>query len=151
MDAEIERLSGVTKEQALRIDEVNLAEFLGVDVIRALSTNFYTRVYADDAEPWFKNIFKGRPIEESIQNQMDFFIQRMGGPPLYSQRKGPPALIARHLNFNMSAKAADRWLFHMERALATTEGIDADSCERMFDFFKHTAYFLHLGVTSRNR
>lgn len=26
--------------------------------------------------------------EEAIQNQYEFFVQRMGGPPLYSQRKG---------------------------------------------------------------
>jgi hypothetical protein len=33
-------------------------------------------------------MFANIPKEEAIQNQYEFFIQRMGGPPLYSQRKG---------------------------------------------------------------
>lgn len=148
MDAEIERLAGISRDQALRVDEVNLFERLGEAPFHKLSTNFYTRVY-NDSESWFRNIFKGRPIEESIQNQVDFFIQRLGGPPRYSQRKGHPALIARHLNFNMSQKAADRWVYHMRLAFDDTPEIDADSRVRMLDFFTHTAYFLHLGVTQR--
>lgn len=148
MDEEIERLAGISREQALRIDEVNLFERLGEDCFRKLSTNFYQRVYSDE-EAWFRNIFKGRPIEEAIQNQMDFFIQRLGGPPRYSMRKGHPALIARHVNFNMSLEAADRWVFHMRGAFDDTPEIDADSRQRMLDFFTHTAYFLHLGVTRR--
>lgn len=150
MDKEIERLAGISRERALQVDEVNLFERLGEDCFRNLSTNFYNRVYSD-AETWFRNIFAGRPIEEAIQNQMDFFIQRLGGPPRYSQRKGHPALIARHVNFNMSRRAAERWIFHMRAALDDTPGIDADSRERMLNFFTHTAYFLHLGVTGRGR
>ncbi len=148
MDAEIERLAGITRAQALRVDEVNVYERLGEATILKLSTAFYTRVYAD-SEQWFRNIFKGRPIEEAIQNQVDFFIQRLGGPPRFSERKGHPALIARHLNFNMNQKAAERWLFHMRLAFDDTPEIDTDSRQRMLDFFTHTAYFLHLGVSSR--
>jgi truncated hemoglobin YjbI len=148
MDAEIERLAGITREQALRVDEVNLYQQLGEAVILKLSTAFYTRVYTD-SEHWFRNIFKGRPMEEAIQNQVDFFIQRLGGPPRFSQRKGHPALIARHLNFNMNQKAAERWLFHMRAAFDDTPEISADARQRMLDFFTHTAYFLHLGVSSR--
>lgn len=148
MDAEIEHLAGISREQALRVDEVNLFERLGEAAIVKLSTNFYNRVYADE-ESWFRNIFKGRSIEEAIQNQVDFFIQRLGGPPRYSQRKGHPALIARHLNFNMNKKAADRWIHHMRLAFEDTPEIDADSRRRMLDFFTHTAYFLHLGVMRR--
>jgi len=148
LDAEIERLAGISKEKALRIDEVNLYERLGPETFKKLSANFYTRVFHDE-EQWFRNIFKASTMEEAIQNQMEFFMQRLGGPPLYSQRKGHPALIARHLNFNMNKKAAERWLYHMRAALEDTPEIDADSRERMFDFFSHTAYFLHLGVTQR--
>lgn len=148
MDAEIERLAGISKAQALRVDEVNLYERLGEAAIVKLSNNFYTRVFADE-EKWFRNIFKGRSLDEAVQNQVDFFIQRLGGPPRFSERKGHPALIARHMNFNMNQKAAERWLFHMRAAFDETPEIDADSRQRMLDFFSHTAYFLHLGVTSR--
>lgn len=150
MDEEIERLTGISRERALRIDEVNIAERLGLATIRMLSTEFYTRVFNDEQQ-WFRNIFRQSTIEEAIQNQMEFFFQRLGGEPLYSQRKGHPALIARHMKFNMSLKATERWVFHMKHALEATAEIDADSRERMLDFFTHTAYFLHLGCTARHQ
>lgn len=148
MDDEIYRLTGITRERALRIDEVNLFERLGKPVFEKLSTEFYARVFNDELT-WFRNIFKSSTREEATQNQMEFFIQRLGGPPLYSQRKGHPALIARHMKFNMSLKATERWVYHMQQALAATPEIDADSRERMLDFFTHTAYFLHIGVSAR--
>lgn len=150
MDEEIERLTGISRERALRIDEVNIAERLGLATIRMLSTEFYTRVFNDEQQ-WFRNIFRQSTIEEAIQNQMEFFFQRLGGEPLYSQRKGHPALIARHMKFNMSLKATERWVFHMKHALEATAEIDADSRERMLDFFTHTAYFLHIGCTARHQ
>ena len=45
----------------------------------------------------------------SIRNQYEFMIQRMGGPPLYSQRKGHPALMARHSQFPCTEATAERW------------------------------------------
>lgn len=148
MDDEIFRLTGITRDRALRIDEVNIYERLGTEPFRKLSTEFYARVFNDELQ-WFRNIFKSSSIEEATQNQMEFFIQRLGGPALYSERKGHPALIMRHLKFNMSLKATERWVFHMQQALEATPEIDADSRERMLDFFTHTAYFLHIGVTQR--
>ena len=150
MDAEIERLTGITRERALRIDEVNIYERLGPQVFQKLSTAFYGLVF-NDQQKWFRNIFNGSSLDEAIQNQMEFFMQRLGGPPLYSQRKGHPALIMRHLKFNMSLKATERWVEHMQNALAATLEIDEDSRVRMLDFFTHTAYFLHIGVTSRHK
>ncbi|CDY50504.1 BnaC01g44420D [Brassica napus] len=41
----------------------------------------------------------------------------MGGPPLYSQRKGHPALIGRHHPFPLTHEAAERWLQHMQNAM----------------------------------
>jgi truncated hemoglobin YjbI len=47
----------------------------------------FARVY-DDEEEWFRSIFSNSKKEEAIQNQYEFFVQRMGGPPLFSQRRG---------------------------------------------------------------
>lgn len=33
-------------------------------------------------------MFEGHPLEKSIENQWTFLVQRFGGPPEYSQRKG---------------------------------------------------------------
>lgn len=48
---------------------------------------FVCRVYDDDQE-WFRKIFASSTKEDAIRNQYEFFVQRMGGPQLYSQRKG---------------------------------------------------------------
>ncbi|WMV42829.1 hypothetical protein MTR67_036214 [Solanum verrucosum] len=47
----------------------------------------FTGVY-DDEEEWFRSIFSNSSKEDAIRNQYEFFVQRMGGPPLYSERKG---------------------------------------------------------------
>ncbi|KAH0904416.1 hypothetical protein HID58_043919 [Brassica napus] len=56
-------------------------------------------------------------LHSVIQNQYEFFVKRMGGPPLYSQRKGHPALIGRHHPFPLTHEAAERWLQHMQNAM----------------------------------
>jgi hypothetical protein len=51
-----------------------------------------SRVYEDEEE-WFREIFAGSNKKDAIQNQYEFFVQRMGGPPLFSQRRGTCALL----------------------------------------------------------
>ena len=146
IDDLIEKKTGLSIKEAMSIDETNLYKKLGEETFWKLSTIFYTKVFNDE-ELWFRNIFKNRNIEDAIQNQVEFFIQRMGGPAYFSQRKGHPALIARHMDFNMKEKAAERWLHHMKEALSEVPAIDEDSKKRMMNYFTHTAYFLSLGVT----
>lgn len=142
-------MSGVRQEEAAAIDHVNLYEKLGFDTFVQLSTNFYTNVYSDEQQ-WFRSIFANATKDEAIQNQYEFFIQRMGGPPLYAQRKGTTALIARHGPYPITERAAARWLYHMKSALDQTSEIDFDSKTRMFNFFKHTAFFLVAGKELTN-
>jgi hypothetical protein len=42
----------------------------------------------EDEEEWFREIFSGSKKEDAIRNQYEFLVQRMGGPPLFSQRRG---------------------------------------------------------------
>ncbi|XP_010049069.2 two-on-two hemoglobin-3 [Eucalyptus grandis] len=142
--------SGVDQEDAFAIDGTNLFEKLGLPTFVNLSTNFYTRVY-DDEEEWFRSIFANSKKEEAIQNQYEFFVQRMGGPPLYSQRKGHPALIGRHRPFPVTRQAAERWLHHMQQALDSIAEIDDDSKTKMMNFFRHTAFFLVAGDELKNQ
>ncbi|XP_031261105.1 two-on-two hemoglobin-3 [Pistacia vera] len=142
--------SGVDAANAFAIDDTNLFQKLGLQTFINLSTNFYNRVFDDDEE-WFRSIFAGSKKEEAIQNQYEFFVQRMGGPPLYSQRKGHPALIGRHRPFPVTHQAAERWLHHMQNALDTTPDIDADSKIKMMNFFRHTAFFLVAGDELKNQ
>jgi truncated hemoglobin YjbI len=78
LDELIEERTGLTMEEAMRIDEVNLYERLGEETFWKLSRAFYTKVYNDE-EKWFQNIFKNKSMEEAIENQAEFFMQRMGG------------------------------------------------------------------------
>ncbi|KAK6140664.1 hypothetical protein DH2020_025598 [Rehmannia glutinosa] len=142
--------SGVHTNDAFAIDETNLYEKLGLQTFINLSTNFYNRVY-DDEEEWFRSIFANSKKEDAIQNQYEFFVQRMGGPPLYSQRRGHPALIARHRPFPVTRQAAERWLHHMQQALDSTSDIDSDSKIKMMNFFRHTAFFLVAGDELKNQ
>ncbi|ERN03908.1 hypothetical protein AMTRI_Chr05g73510 [Amborella trichopoda] len=142
--------SGVKLEDAFAIDETNLFQTLGLQAFIDLSTNFYGRVYADEEE-WFLSIFSNSKKEDAIRNQYEFFVQRMGGPPLYSERRGHPALIGRHRPFPVTHQAAERWLHHMNAALDTTSNIDPDSKLKMKNFFRHTAFFLVAGDEMKNR
>lgn len=150
LQAQASERSGVTLEEAFSIDAVNLYERLGHETFVELSTNFYDRVYGDE-EAWFRDIFANSTKESAIQNQYEFFVQRMGGPPLYSNRKGHPALIGRHGPYAVTSRAADRWLLHMRAALDSTPGIDPDSRQRLSCYFRHTAHFLVAGKELVNR
>ncbi|KAM5565461.1 two-on-two hemoglobin-3 [Rosa sericea] len=144
LQAKASEWSGVDSADAFAIDDTNLFQKLGLQAFVNLSTNFYTRVY-DDEQEWFRSIFANSKKEDAIQNQYEFFVQRMGGPSLYSQRKGHPALIGRHRPFPVTHEAAERWLHHMQQALESSSDIDEDSKRKMFNFFKHTAFFLVAG------
>ncbi|KAL6296424.1 hypothetical protein ACE6H2_004566 [Prunus campanulata] len=144
LQAKAAQWSGVDSADAFAIDESNLFEKLGLQAFINLSTNFYNRVYNDEQE-WFRSIFASSKKEDAIQNQYEFFVQRMGGPNLYSQRRGHPALIARHRPFPVTHEAAERWLHHMQQALDTSSDIDAESKLKMMNFFRHTAFFLVAG------
>ncbi|KAL7122106.1 hypothetical protein ACP275_01G025100 [Erythranthe tilingii] len=141
--------SGVNRDDAFAIDQINLYEKLGLQTFISLSTNFYNRVY-DDEEEWFRSIFANSKKEDAIQNQYEFFSQRMGGPPLYNQRRGHPALIGRHRPFPVTHEAAERWLHHMQLALDSTTDIDSESKIKMMNFFRHTAFFLVAGDELKN-
>lgn len=129
------------------IDKMNVYEAIGRDKFIELSTAFYNRVYSDDEDKFFREQFANRPIEGAIQNQYEFFIQRMGGPQLYSERKrgdrwgGHPALRARHAPFVVNTANADRWLHHMHLALDDVK-ITGEVREAMWQFFRDVAYFL---------
>ena len=83
--------------------------------------------------------------EDAIRNQYEFFVQRFGGPPLYSQRKGQPALKMRHARFQVTTKAADRWIHHMNNAVADA-GVSEKHHEMLMEFFSDVAYFLRNSV-----
>mmetsp|Transcript_16440 Transcript_16440/g.41548 ORF Transcript_16440/g.41548 Transcript_16440/m.41548 type:complete len:173 (+) Transcript_16440:245-763(+) len=138
MKTEAEKRSGVNSVEAH--DVTHLYEKVGEPAFRELSKRFYDKVYAD--EEWFQAIFKGKDKDSAIQNQCEFFMQRMGGPSLYTDRKGNHTLISRHKGWRVDPPAADRWLLLMQQSLDEVESIDKESKEQMHKFFKYTAHLL---------
>jgi truncated hemoglobin YjbI len=118
---------------------MNIYDLLGAETIEALSRRFYEKVYAD-TDPEFRSMFPA-DSERAIRNQYEFLIQRFGGPPLYSSRKGPPALRARHARFAITSGHVQRWLCYMREAMIEV-GIAEEVRVPMNEFLSQTACFL---------
>lgn len=59
-----------------------------------------------------------RDLLAAAHRSAAFFVQVLGGPPEYSERRGPPRMRARHLAFPITRGARDAWLACFERVLA---------------------------------
>ncbi|MBS4189636.1 globin [Bacillus sp. FJAT-49705] len=87
-------------------------EIGGAETIEKLVNAFYPRVYEDkDLSPLFQD-----DMEEIKRKQIMFLSQFTGGPALYSQEFGPPAMQKRHLPFEITPKRAKCWLHCMKEA-----------------------------------
>ncbi|MDQ6596504.1 MULTISPECIES: globin domain-containing protein [Bacillus] len=81
-------------------------EIGGQETIDQLVNAFYPRVYDDkDLRPLFEG-----DMSEIMRKQRMFLPQFLGGPALYSQEFGPPAMRDRHLPFEVTPKRARAWL-----------------------------------------
>ncbi|WNS73532.1 globin [Bacillus sp. DTU_2020_1000418_1_SI_GHA_SEK_038] len=87
-------------------------EIGGEETIDRLVQAFYPRVYAD---PDLRPLFEG-DMEEIMRKQRMFLSQFTGGPALYSQEFGPPAMQQRHLPFEITPLRAKCWLRCMKEA-----------------------------------
>ncbi|WP_066306552.1 globin [Bacillus sp. FJAT-29814] len=87
-------------------------EIGGQETINKLVDAFYPRVYAD---PELAPLFEG-DMEEIKRKQRMFLPQFLGGPALYSQEFGPPAMQQRHLPFEVTPRRAQCWLRCMKEA-----------------------------------
>jgi hemoglobin len=88
-------------------------ELGGAKTIRSLVEAFYPRVYADpDLAPLFPD-----GVDEIKEKQYMFLTQFLGGPTLYSDRYGPPAMRHRHLAFEVTPRRAKAWLRCMKEAM----------------------------------
>ena len=56
----------------------------------------------------------------SIDKLSKFLCGFLGGPALYAENYGSPALRARHRPFNIGADERDQWLWCMQSAIDTT-------------------------------
>ncbi|KAJ8906183.1 hypothetical protein NDN08_002678 [Rhodosorus marinus] len=142
-------LSGVEREEADKIDTAGLYEKLGPGTIREISEAFYAAVYS--REGWFREIFSNVEKEHAINNQYTFFVEKFGGPRIYTATKGHTALIGRHGPYKISHAAAQEWLACMEEAIDTVPSVDQQSRTIMMNYFKHMAYYISCGMDLVNQ
>ncbi|KAB2333248.1 globin [Cytobacillus depressus] len=102
-------------------------EIGGHETIDKLVNAFYPRVYAD---PDLSPLFEG-DMKEIMRKQQMFLSQFTGGPALFSQEFGPPAMQQRHLPFEVTSKRANCWLRCMKEAFQEI-GLDKDPAGQAF-------------------
>lgn len=79
---------------------------------------FYRRVRNDDL---IGPMYPPQDWAGAEERLADFLIQRLGGPPRYSQRRGHPRLRMRHMPFAIDSAARDRWMELMTSAMTEVE------------------------------
>ena len=100
---------------------------IGAEAIDELVNAFYPKVYSD---PNLIPIFNG-DINEIMRKQRMFLTQFTGGPPLYSEEFGRPAMRARHLPHEITPIRAKSWLRCMKEAFEET-GLDQQPAGKAF-------------------
>lgn len=85
----------------------------GEETIQKLVNAFYPKVYAN---PVLSPLFEG-DMQEIMRKQKMFLTQFLGGPTLYSNEFGPPAMRARHLPFEITPTRAKAWLACMRESM----------------------------------
>lgn len=114
---------------------VSVFEVIGEEGFARLVSAFYRRVKGDDV------IGPMYPPEDwggAEARLRDFLVFRFGGPARYIEQRGHPRLRMRHLPFAIDDRAADRWLSHMDAALAEAE-LPGEVVDVLRPFFAGTA------------
>ncbi|GIU34919.1 group II truncated hemoglobin [Shewanella schlegeliana] len=88
----------------------------GEEVIRAIAHQFYLQMQTNQATQELLSIHRA-PIKESEQKLFEFLSGWLGGPQLYLQKHGHPALRARHMPFKVDEDMRDQWLLCMKTAI----------------------------------
>ena len=88
----------------------------GEKTIRALAQQFYLQMQSKQETKKLLSIHRA-PISESEQKLFEFLSGWLGGPQLYQQKHGHPALRARHMPFKVDETMRDQWLVCMKAAI----------------------------------
>lgn len=91
-------------------------ESLGQEGVFHMLSELYTRLESSSARHLFP-----ADMQAASQRSAAFFVQLLGGPPLFSQNYGPPRMRQRHLPFEIDAEAREVWLACFEQVLEDAE------------------------------
>jgi hemoglobin len=85
---------------------------MGEENIFRMLSDFYKELEKSEIRPLFPP-----DMVEASKKSAKFFVQLLGGPPLYAIDHGPPRMRARHIPFPIDDKARQVWLGCFERVL----------------------------------
>lgn len=108
---------------------------IGPEKIDQLVQAFYPRVYED---PVLRPLFQ-YDMSIIMHKQRLFLTQFLGGPPLYSQEYGQPAMRKRHLPFPITEDHAKRWLRCMKEAFDEVGLSEGEAGEIFYERLKQVA------------
>jgi hemoglobin len=107
----------------------------GAPAVRRLVERFYLLM---DELPEAYTVRRMHPesLAGSADSLFDFLSGWLGGPPLYSQKKGHPRLRMHHRAYAIGTVERDEWMLCMTQAL-TEQVADAALREALIDTFAH--------------
>ena len=108
----------------------------GHPTFERLVTTFYSGVANDEV---LRPMYPEDDLSGAIWRLTAFLEQFFGGPTTYSEQRGHPRLRARHHPFPIDDRARDRWLLHMNAAVASLELAPLHR-ETMLDYFDRAAH-----------
>lgn len=98
-------------------NQSNAYDLIGGDkVIKAIAHEFYQQMQTREDTQALLSIHRA-PIEQSEAKLYEFLSGWLGGPQLYAQKYGHPALRARHMPFAIDENMRDQWLICMRAAI----------------------------------
>ena len=100
----------------------------GAEGVSELVEEFYRRVEGD---PELRSVYPD-DLEPGKTHLKMFFVQWLGGPPVYSQQFGHPRLRMRHFPFVIGERHAGLWLRHMRQAMQA-RGIPPEAERTIFE------------------
>lgn len=101
-------------------DSLTLYEAIGGEpVVRALTTRFYELM---DRLPEAAHCRAVHPasLEGSREKLYEYLTGYLGGPPLYTEKRGHPRLRSRHFDAAIGPAERDEWLLCFRRAMEDT-------------------------------
>lgn len=125
----------VVKNEMNPVMETPYERLGGAETVTKLVNAFYPKVYAN---PILSPLFEG-DIEEIKRKQTLFLTQFLGGPTLYSNEFGPPAMRERHLPFEITPTRASAWLACMKEAFEEVGLTDTAVAIQFYDRLKQVA------------
>lgn len=101
-------------------DSITLYEAIGGEpVVRALTTRFYELMDTLPEAARCRAVHSPT-LEGSREKLYEYLTGYLGGPPLYTEKRGHPRLRGRHFDAAIGPAERDEWLLCFRRAMEDT-------------------------------